>query len=94
MKVVDIDYLIFNRKSLIGKYLVEFQSYGDNSMVHSVGQITEIVTNDMHIQLKTDTHAWCAIVYDVDPKPRIELYDDNLMINHVALGIRYQILMR
>jgi len=91
MKEVDADWLIFQRKSLIGKYLVEFRSWGDTSIVHSVGQITEIIVNDFHLQIKTDREAWLAIGWDYEPKPRLELLDNTIVIDHVGMGIKYQI---
>ena len=92
-KSVDIDWLMFQRKALIGKYLVEFKSWGDTSLIHSVGQITEMIVNDFHLQIKTDTEAWLAVGFDADPQPKIEMVDNTILIDHIALGIRYQIVM-
>lgn len=93
MNSVDVDWLIFHRKALIGKYLVEFNSWGDTSIIHSVGQINEIIVNDFHIQIKTDGEAWFAVGWDTEPKPRIEMVESTIFIDHVAMGIKYQIVM-
>jgi len=94
MQKVDVDWLMFNRKHLLDKYLVEFKSYGDTSLVHNVGRITEVIVNDFHLQLNTESDAWFAVGWDAEPKPKIELDDYSVLIDHTALGIRYQIILR
>lgn len=93
MNGVTAEWLMFNRKNLIDKYLVEFNSWGDTSIINSIGKITEVIVNDFHLQIKTDGEAWFAIGWDAEPKPRIEMVESTIFIDHIALGIRYQIVM-
>jgi hypothetical protein len=60
----EFDYLLFQRKKLIGCFIIWFNCSTTEEKVADVGQITEIYATDVCFFLKVDGNTWLLYLWD------------------------------
>lgn len=87
MKARDWDWLCFQRKRLIGCYLVQFNCEEKLEKLYGIGKITNIKMQNDFYQIDVDGKNWYMYGFDII-LPEITEEDDTVIIHDKILGIR------